>query len=64
MEFRGYKAAETAAIKASQSDTNCTFYVNWLEDNYYCIDIEPELDGQPGWRAGKRVYADELSTSH
>lgn len=61
MEFRGYRAAEAAAIKASQSDTNNTYYVNWLEDNYYCIDIEPELEDQPGWRAGKRVYADDTA---
>lgn len=56
MEFRGYRAAEAAAIKASQSDTNNTYYVNWLEDNYYCIDIEPEFDDQPGYVKGHLTY--------
>jgi hypothetical protein len=56
MEFRGYRAAEAAAIKASHDDPSNTYYVNWLEDNYYCIDIEPEHDGQPGYVKGHLTY--------
>ena len=62
MEFRGYKAAENAAIKASKDDHTNTYYVNWLEDNYFCIDIEPELDGQPGYRNGVITYDDYTAT--
>lgn len=56
MEFRGHKAAEHAAIKASKDDPGTTYYVNWVEDNTFCIDIEPELEDQPGYLNGKLVY--------
>lgn len=60
MNFHGYRNAEAAAVEQSRRDPSQTYYVNWIEDNEWCVDTMPELDGQPAWKAGVRVESEPL----
>ena len=41
-----YKEAEKIAKRLSKENQGEVYYVNWLEEDEYCIDCIPETDDQ------------------
>ena len=53
----------TDAMKQAQNLSFLTpdrkYYINWMEDWEYCIDSEPEFDGQGYYLGGVYYYERE-----
>lgn len=55
-QFYGYRSAESEALRLSRENPTTTYYVNWIEENEWCIGTHAELPDQPGYLNGQLTY--------
>lgn len=58
-QFTGFKAAKEAAIEASKRDKDTSIYIQWVEDDCYCLGTDPDLKGDSYARNGEWLHNEE-----
>lgn len=53
-----YKDAEKLAQRLSLENPDDYFYINWIEDNEYCVEKVPEFSYQTFYHSGVFLYGD------